>query len=103
MDLILTNYRLIPRRITEALGRILEETQQEPGFAALSPVFGPFPGTATRGRSLSEAFALAKGTESPPVMRENMAEYAPPPPQHEPQEKELRVLIVDDNEINIKV
>ncbi|PKY02327.1 sensor histidine kinase/response regulator [Aspergillus campestris IBT 28561] len=94
---------IVPRRMIEALNRILVESQQDPGFAALSPVFGPFPGTATRGRSLSEAFALAKGIESPPVMRENMAEYTPPPQQHEQQERELRVLIVDDNEINIKL
>lgn len=51
---------------------------------------------------MSEAFALAKGTESPPVTKDSVANYSPPSPS-DVQGTDLRVLIVDDNDINLKV
>ncbi|PYH87958.1 hypothetical protein BO71DRAFT_339888 [Aspergillus ellipticus CBS 707.79] len=89
-----------PRKVMQALQRITE-SQPAPGSCEDDPILGPLPGVPLRGRSLSDAFALAKGSESPPVVRENVSEFAPMPP--EPTGNNLHVLIVDDNDINIKI
>lgn len=93
--------RIGPRKITDALQRFID-SHHESSPTAQSPISGPFPGVPMRGRSLSDAFALAKGIESPPVMKENVAEFAPVSPQAV-DHKQLHVLIVDDNDINIKI
>ncbi|PWY84833.1 hypothetical protein BO70DRAFT_228980 [Aspergillus heteromorphus CBS 117.55] len=100
-DVFYVSQPIGPRKVMQALQRITE-SQQAPGACEDDPVLGPLPGLPLRGRSLSDAFALAKGTESPPVVRENVSEFASMPP--EPTGKNnLHVLIVDDNDINIKV
>lgn len=92
--------RIAPRKILQALQRITDSNQ---GLSyAESPILGPLSGVPLRGRSLSDAFAMAKGTESPPVVRENVSEFAPSAPR-ESTSKNLHVLIVDDNDINLKV
>lgn len=92
--------RIGPRKILQALQRI---TDSDGGISyAESPILGPLSGVPLRGRSLSDAFAMAKGTESPPVVRENVSDFAPSPPR-ESIGKNLYVLIVDDNDINLKV
>ncbi|KAI2905855.1 hypothetical protein CBS76997_1986 [Aspergillus niger] len=89
-----------PRKILQALQRI---TDSDGGISyAESPILGPLSGVPLRGRSLSDAFAMAKGTESPPVVRENVSDFAPSPPR-ESIGKNLYVLIVDDNDINLKI
>ncbi|PYH37765.1 uncharacterized protein BO87DRAFT_383468 [Aspergillus neoniger CBS 115656] len=91
---------IAPRKILQALQRITDSNQ---GLSyAESPILGPLSGVPLRGRSLSDAFAMAKGTESPPVVRENVSEFAPSPPR-ESTSKNLHVLIVDDNDINLKI
>ncbi|PYH71762.1 sensor histidine kinase/response regulator, partial [Aspergillus vadensis CBS 113365] len=91
---------IAPRKILQALQRITDSDQ---GLSyAESPILGPLSGVPLRGRSLSDAFAMAKGTESPPVVRENVSEFAPSPPR-ESTSKNLHVLIVDDNDINLKI
>ncbi|KAA8642525.1 hypothetical protein EYZ11_007637 [Aspergillus tanneri] len=100
-DVIYLSQPLGPRKITEALQRSAHSHCEALPYAE-SPISGPFSGIPNRGRSLSEAFALAKGTESPPVAKENVSEYSPPSPQIPPR-KDMRVLIVDDNDINLKI
>ncbi|OJJ68218.1 hypothetical protein ASPBRDRAFT_199354 [Aspergillus brasiliensis CBS 101740] len=91
---------IAPRKVLQALQRITDSGQGIP-FAE-SPILGPLSGLPLRGRSLSDAFAMAKGTESPPVVRENVSEFAPSPPRGSVG-KNLHVLIVDDNDINLKI
>ncbi|RAL14088.1 sensor histidine kinase/response regulator [Aspergillus homomorphus CBS 101889] len=99
-DVIYIPQPIGPRKIIQALRRIHESRQNTP-FMEQDYVVGPFPG-AQRGRSLSDAFALAKGSESPPVVRENVSEFAPDMTRASRQ-NDLHVLIVDDNDINIKI
>ena len=92
---------IAPRKVLQALQRI-NESHQGLGPSQDDPILGPLPGVPLRGRSLSDAFALAKGSESPPVVRENVSEFSPSMPR-EPPGDNLHVLIVDDNDINLKV
>ncbi|PYI11087.1 sensor histidine kinase/response regulator [Aspergillus sclerotiicarbonarius CBS 121057] len=92
---------IAPRKVLQALQRITE-SHQGLGPCEDDPILGPLPGVPLRGRSLSDAFALAKGSESPPVVRENVSEFAPSMPR-EPTTDNLHVLIVDDNDINLKI
>jgi CheY-like chemotaxis protein len=55
-----------------------------------------------RQRSLSEAFALAKQTESPPVVDEAVGEFRASTPKASTT-VDRHVLIVDDNDINLKI
>jgi hypothetical protein len=89
--------RLIPRRIFQALERtgVLIPNSIPDG------TFLDSPSDSSRESSLAEAFSLAKALESPPAVRENISEYPFRPA--EPREKGLHVLIVDDNDINLKV
>ncbi|EAU32706.1 conserved hypothetical protein [Aspergillus terreus NIH2624] len=100
-DIIYLSQPIGPRKIKEALQRYID-SHREASPTAQSPIAGPFSGIPQRGRSLSDAFALAKGIESPPVMKENVAEFAPASPQAV-DHKNFHVLIVDDNDINIKI
>ncbi|PYH42845.1 uncharacterized protein BP01DRAFT_385050 [Aspergillus saccharolyticus JOP 1030-1] len=100
VDVIYIPQPIGPRKIIQALQRINESHQQTPSLEQ-DYIIGPFSG-APRGRSLSDAFALAKGSESPPVVRENVSEFAPSIPQAS-REHDLHVLIVDDNDINVKI
>ncbi|RAH43541.1 uncharacterized protein BO95DRAFT_207953 [Aspergillus brunneoviolaceus CBS 621.78] len=99
-DVIYIPQPIGPRKIIQALQRINEARPQAPS-AEQDYIIGPFSG-AQRGRSLSDAFALAKGSESPPVVRENVSDFAPDMSQKSKQ-NDLHVLIVDDNDINVKV
>ncbi|PWY95908.1 sensor histidine kinase/response regulator [Aspergillus sclerotioniger CBS 115572] len=92
---------IAPRKVLQALQRITE-SHQGLGPGEDDPILGPLPGVPLRGRSLSDAFALAKGSESPPVVRENVSEFSPSMPR-EPTGDNLHVLIVDDNDINLKI
>ncbi|KAF9890471.1 hypothetical protein FE257_005876 [Aspergillus nanangensis] len=100
-DVIYLAQPIGPRKITDALQRYID-SHHEASPSVESPISGPFSGIPQRGRSLSDAFALAKGIESPPVMKENVAEFAPATLQAV-DHKKLHVLIVDDNDINIKI
>ncbi|KAL4890652.1 hypothetical protein BDV59DRAFT_209602 [Aspergillus ambiguus] len=100
-DVIYLSQPIGPRKIIEALQRYID-SHHEASPMAQSPVSGPFSGVPHRGRSLSDAFALAKGIESPPVIKENMEEFAPVPSQTV-SHKNIHVLIVDDNDINLKI
>ncbi|KKK23497.1 hypothetical protein AOCH_002337 [Aspergillus ochraceoroseus] len=101
-DVIYIPQPLGPRKVIQALQRFTESQQPHCSSGEESPIFGPMPGFPMRGRSLSEAFAMAKGSESPPVVRENVSEFSPPLPQGSAQ-RDIHVLIVDDNDINLKI
>ncbi|PLB46559.1 hypothetical protein P170DRAFT_477439 [Aspergillus steynii IBT 23096] len=100
-DVIYLSQPIGPRKINDALRRF-KESHHEASPSTEKPVSGPFSGIPTRGRSLSDAFALAKGTESPPVVKDNVSNYSPPSPR-DTQGTDLHVLIVDDNDINLKI
>ncbi|RAH79983.1 sensor histidine kinase/response regulator [Aspergillus japonicus CBS 114.51] len=99
-DVIYIPQPIGPRKIVQALQRVNEARLQAP-LAEQDYIIGPFSG-AQRGRSLSDAFALAKGSESPPVVRENVSEFAPDM-SRKSRQNDPHVLIVDDNDINVKV
>lgn len=89
--------RLIPRRIFQALERLgVLVPNGSPDRSFLDSA-----SESSGGSSLAEVFAMAKALESPPAVRESLSEYPFRPP--EPREKGLHVLIVDDNDINLKV
>ncbi|KAH8422479.1 hybrid sensor histidine kinase/response regulator [Aspergillus melleus] len=100
-DVIYLSQPIGPRKINEALRRF-KDSHQESSPTTESAVSGPFSGFTTRGRSLSDAFALAKGTESPPVVKDSVSNYSPPSPRDK-QTTDLHVLLVDDNDINLKI
>ena len=93
--------RLGPRKLNDALQRFID-AHREASPLSESPVAGPFSGFPGRGRSLSAAFAAAKGSESPPMVRENVAELSPFPTPQALSQKNIHVLIVDDNDVNLK-
>ncbi|KAL4966639.1 hybrid sensor histidine kinase/response regulator [Aspergillus stella-maris] len=86
-----------PRKIMQALKR-LDQMQTATTYRgrAMHPVLSPM-----RANSLSAVFEAHKGVNSPPVARDSVTEYTAP--VSEPVEKPLHVLIVDDNDINVKV
>jgi PleD family two-component response regulator len=59
-------------------------------------------GIPSRERSISEAFALAQQTESPPVVEGSVDEFRASTPKAS-KNLDLHVLIVDDNDINLKI
>ncbi|KNG91479.1 sensor histidine kinase/response regulator [Aspergillus nomiae NRRL 13137] len=97
-DIIYLSQPLGPRKLTDALQRYID-AHREASPLSESPIAGPFSGFPGRGRSLSEAFAAAKGSESPPMVRENVAELSPFPTPQALNQKNIHVLIVDDNDI----
>ncbi|KAI9038376.1 uncharacterized protein KD926_010793 [Aspergillus affinis] len=100
-DVIYLSQPIGPRKINDALRRY-KVSHHESSPSTETPVSGPFPGIPTRGRSLSDAFALAKGTESPPVVKDSVSNYSPPSPR-DTQGTDLHILLVDDNDINLKI
>ncbi|KAE8137734.1 hypothetical protein BDV38DRAFT_83343 [Aspergillus pseudotamarii] len=101
-DIIYVSQPLGPRKLNDALQRFIDAHREESPLSE-SPVAGPFSGFPGRGRSLSAAFAAAKGSESPPMVRENVAELSPFPTPQALNQKNIHVLIVDDNDVNIKI
>ncbi|KAE8383816.1 hypothetical protein BDV26DRAFT_1819 [Aspergillus bertholletiae] len=101
-DIIYLSQPLGPRKLTDALQRFID-AHREASPLAESPIAGPFSGYPGRGRSLSEAFAAAKGSESPPMVRESVAELSPFPTPQALNQKNIHVLIVDDNDVNLKI
>ncbi|KAE8366021.1 hypothetical protein BDV27DRAFT_171166 [Aspergillus caelatus] len=97
-DIIYVSQPLGPRKLNDALQRFID-AHREASPLSESPVAGPFSGFPGRGRSLSAAFAAAKGSESPPMVRENVAELSPFPTPQALNQKNIHVLIVDDNDI----
>ncbi|GFF47985.1 signal transduction histidine-protein kinase BarA [Aspergillus udagawae] len=95
LDVVYVPQPLTPRKIIGALHTIssLPEGAPHIGHADSIP---------SRGRSLSEAFALAKQTESPPVVEETVDEFRASTPKAS-KTIGLHVLIVDDNDINLKI
>lgn len=97
MFVSLTISRLLPRRIFKALEKV--------GVLVPNGIpdgsFLDSPSDSSRGSSLAEALGMANALESPPAVRESISEY--PFRLAEPREKGLHVLIVDDNDINLKV
>ncbi|EAW09053.1 response regulator [Aspergillus clavatus NRRL 1] len=89
--------RLTPRKLVETLDTI-SSTQRKP-LKSEEPVTGGHP---PRERSLSEAFALSKQGVSPPVVKETVEEFRASTPKS-PTTNGLHVLIVDDNDINLKI
>lgn len=97
MFVSLTISRLLPRRIFEALEKVgVLVPNGTPDGSFLDS-----PSDSSRGSSLAEALGMANALESPPAVRESISEY--PFRLAEPREKGLHVLIVDDNDINLKV
>ncbi|KAL4945732.1 hypothetical protein BDV06DRAFT_8674 [Aspergillus oleicola] len=87
-----------PRKIIQGLQRLDQlQTATAPNGRSLHPVLPP----SIRGNSLSAVFEAHKEVNSPPVARDSVTEYTAP--LSESVEKRLHVLIVDDNDINVKV
>ncbi|KAE8155193.1 hypothetical protein BDV25DRAFT_146661 [Aspergillus avenaceus] len=101
-DIIYLSQPIGPRKITDALQRFID-AHHEASPSSESPIAGPFSGYPGRGRSLSEAFALAKGSESPPMARENATELSHIPTPQALNQKNIHVLVVDDNDVNLKI
>ncbi|EAW25629.1 putative sensor histidine kinase/response regulator [Aspergillus fischeri NRRL 181] len=95
LDVVYVPQPLTPRKIIGALHTLssLPEASKQIGSADSTP---------HRQRSLSEAFALAKQTESPPVVEESVDEFRASTPKASTT-IDRHVLIVDDNDINIKI
>ncbi|KAF7591677.1 hypothetical protein BBP40_001255 [Aspergillus hancockii] len=101
-DIIYLSQPLGPRKIVDALQRFID-ARREASPSCESPVSGPFSGFPGRGRSLSEAFAAAKGSESPPMVKESVTDLSPFPTPQALNQKNIHVLIVDDNDVNLKI
>ncbi|KAE8395082.1 hypothetical protein BDV23DRAFT_179069 [Aspergillus alliaceus] len=101
-DIIYLSQPIGPRKLTDALQRYID-SHREDSPSSESPVSGPFSGFPGRGRSLSEAFAAAKGSESPPMVRDSVTELSPFPTPQALNQKNIHVLIVDDNDVNLKI
>ncbi|PIG89424.1 sensor histidine kinase/response regulator [Aspergillus arachidicola] len=97
-DIIYVSQPLGPRKLTDALKRFID-AHREASPLSESPIAGPFSGFPGRGRSLSAAFAAAKGSESPPMVGESVAALSPFPTPKALNQKNIHVLIVDDNDI----
>ncbi|KAF4218964.1 hypothetical protein CNMCM6805_004312 [Aspergillus fumigatiaffinis] len=95
LDVVYVPQPLTPRKIIGALHTLssLPEASEQVGGADSMP---------HRQRSLSEAFALAKQTESPPVVDEAVGEFRASTPKASTT-VDRHVLIVDDNDINLKI
>ncbi|KAL2825711.1 hypothetical protein BJY01DRAFT_230069 [Aspergillus pseudoustus] len=78
------------------------------GLAESQPIPIPGPSISTisgepsRYNSFSKAFDKPKGSDSPPAVRQSVSEYLPLSSEGHSGES-LHVLIVDDNDINLKV
>ncbi|KAE8354610.1 hypothetical protein BDV28DRAFT_78503 [Aspergillus coremiiformis] len=101
-DIIYLSQPLGPRKLTDALHRFID-SHREASPCSESPISGPFSGFPGRGRSLSEAFAAAKGSESPPMVKDSVTELSPFPTPQALNQKNVHVLIVDDNDVNLKI
>ncbi|KAL4799195.1 hypothetical protein BDV19DRAFT_355437 [Aspergillus venezuelensis] len=97
VDVISIPQPLGPRKVMQALKR-LDQMQTASIYRgrAMHPVLPPI-----NANSLSAVFEAHKGANSPLVARDSVTEYTAP--ISEPVEKPLHVLIVDDNDINVKV
>ncbi|KAF7161357.1 hypothetical protein CNMCM5623_006971 [Aspergillus felis] len=95
LDVVYVPQPLTPRKIIGALHTISSLPEGSAHIEHADRI--PF-----RGRSLSEAFALAKQTESPPVVEETVDEFRASTPKAS-KTTDLHVLIVDDNDINLKI
>ncbi|KAE8344816.1 hypothetical protein BDV24DRAFT_148672 [Aspergillus arachidicola] len=82
-DIIYVSQPLGPRKLTDALKRFID-AHREASPLSESPI---------------AAFAAAKGSESPPMVGESVAALSPFPTPKALNQKNIHVLIVDDNDI----
>ncbi|RLM00050.1 hypothetical protein CFD26_108406 [Aspergillus turcosus] len=95
LDVLYVPQPLTPRRIIGALHTISSLPEGSGHMDSTN-------GIPSRERRLSEAFALAQQTESPPVVEGSVDEFRASTPKAS-KTLDLHVLIVDDNDINLKI